>query len=100
MKTAFITGADQGIGYGFTLKLLEEGWQVFATSRKPLQDLPVHRNLEWIALELTDDISIQNAFSSVTGKADSIDLLVNNAGVNKDTVARNQKENRSFGFLR
>ncbi len=92
MKTAFITGADQGIGYGFALKLLEEGWQVFATSRKPVQDLPVHQNLEWIPLELTEDASIQKAFSLVAGKADTIDLLVNNAGVNKDTVAQNKKE--------
>ncbi|WKZ25100.1 MAG: SDR family NAD(P)-dependent oxidoreductase [Patescibacteria group bacterium] len=92
MKTALITGANQGVGYGFVSKLLGEGWRVFATTRKSIENLPALQNLEWMSLELTDDESIQKAFSLVAGKTDRIDLIVNNAGVNKDTATQNQKE--------
>jgi len=92
MKTAFVTGADQGIGEGFVKQLLKDGWMVFATSRKSVKDLPTHENLEWVSLELFEDDSIKNAFQFVSDKTDTIDLLINNAGINKDTATNNQKE--------
>lgn len=92
MKTALITGANQGLGYGFVEHLLEKGWKVFGGTRKITPDLPSHENLIWIPLELGSDESIRNAVEEIKKHTSALDLLVNNAGLNKDTVAPNQKE--------
>ncbi len=92
MKRALITSAHQGIGSGFLEYLLEKGFQVFSATRKDIDQQIKHPNLEWLHLELTDNKSIESAFKLVSKKADCIDLLVNNAGVNKVTATNNHKE--------
>lgn len=92
MKTAFITGGNQGLGSGFVDQLLENGWKVFASTRKKDVGLRVHENLEWLYLELEDDRSIDEVGEYVVRSTDTIDLLINNVGVNKDTATGNKKE--------
>lgn len=100
MKTAVVTGANQGLGSGFVEYLLEQGWKVYATTRVHTEDLISHENLIWVELELSSDESISNAFETISREVDSIDLLINNAGINKDTATKNHKEKVStLGFL-
>jgi len=100
MKKALVTGANQGIGSGFVEYLLENNWKVFATTRKETKDVYQHANLTWLPLELTSDKSITHLVEVVTQTVDSLDLLVNNAGINKDTATGNQKEKvGTFGYL-
>lgn len=95
MKSAFITGANQGLGYGFVEYLLEEGWRVFGGVRKKTSLLPSAENLSWIEIELSDDESIARAVAQVREQTEAIDLLINNAGINKDTATDNHKEKAS-----
>ena len=92
MKNAIVTGAEQGIGSGFVEVLLEKGWRVFGTTRKDPSELPVHDNLTWVPLDLCEDASIKKAYEHIAAETSTLDLLINNAGINKDTATNGQKE--------
>ncbi len=92
MKSALVTGGNQGLDLGFVEHLLADGWQVFATTRTDTSHLFHHPNLKWIQLDLGSDESIHTAFEVVSHEIASLDLLINNAGINKDTATNNHKE--------
>jgi NAD(P)-dependent dehydrogenase (short-subunit alcohol dehydrogenase family) len=92
MKSALVTGGNQGLGLGFVEHLLAEGWQVFATTRTDTSHLMHHPNLKWIQLDLGSDESLLKAFLTVSSEITSLDVLINNSGINKDTATHNHKE--------
>ncbi|MDD4989055.1 MAG: SDR family NAD(P)-dependent oxidoreductase [Candidatus Pacebacteria bacterium] len=92
MKAAFITGADRGLGRGFVDFLLQEGYIVFAGVLEKGGDLPQAQNFFPIPLDVTDDVSIELAVMRVLQQTSSLHLLINNAGVNKNTATGNQKD--------
>jgi NAD(P)-dependent dehydrogenase (short-subunit alcohol dehydrogenase family) len=91
MKAAFVTGANKGLGSGFVEQLLKKDYRVFGGTRHIGANIQ-QENLTWIPLELESDASIAQAAKSVLGSVDSIDLLINCAGVNKDTATDGHKE--------
>lgn len=100
MTSAFITGANRGLGYGFVEYLLGEGLMVFGGTRKVDDTLPVRENLFWIECDVTSDESLDRAVQAVQAKIGSLSLLINNAGTNKDTIPQDDKDMVSrFGFL-
>lgn len=100
MKSAFITGANRGLGYGFVEYLLGEGYLVFGGTRKIDESLPAHENLIWVECDVTSDESLDRAVQAVQEKTESLTLLVNNAGTNKDTIPQGDKDMVSkFGSL-
>ncbi len=85
MPTAFITGANRGIGLEFVRQYAEDGWRVHAACRDPEAatelgsiggDVTVH------ALDVADDGQIEALARKLKGEP--IDLLINNAGVLDD----------------
>lgn len=85
MPTAFITGANRGIGLEFVRQYAEDGWRVHAACRDPGAatelgsiggDVTVH------ALDVADDGQIEALARKLKGEP--IDLLINNAGVLDD----------------
>ena len=90
MKTAVITGASRGIGSEFVVRLLENGWRVYAGFRqdKHRLDLIENENLIVHQLDVTDNDSIEVFAGNINH---SVDLLINNAGV-PDGRWRNIKE--------
>lgn len=100
MKTAFITGANRGLGYGFVEHLLSEGYLIFGGTRKVDDTLPARENLFWIECDVMSDESLDKAVLAVQAKAESLNLLINNAGTNKDTIPQGDKDMVSkFGSL-
>lgn len=100
MKSAFITGANRGLGYGFAEYLSSNGFLVFAGTRKITDALPQHDNLIWIECDVTNDASIDKAFETIKTKTDSLTFLINNADVNKDTIPEGDKDLVStLGYL-
>lgn len=91
MPRAFVTGANRGIGLALTQALLERGWTVTATCRRPdrasdLMDLAgrFEEQLEVEVLDVDDFPAIEALAGRMRGV--SIDVLVNNAGVaHRDT---------------
>lgn len=91
MKYALVTGASRGLGKGFVDHLLSEGYFVFAGARH-ITERPDNPNLEYIELDVTSDASINQAYEKVSAKTNHLDLLVNNAGVNKRSATGEQPE--------
>lgn len=106
-KKVVITGGNRGIGFALVTKFLAEGFQVIATSRTG--EIPVlnHPNLFVVTLEITSEDSIQRAVSDIRAKFQTIDLLINNAGVGLDLdqyhpeidIIKSTFETNVFGLL-
>jgi NAD(P)-dependent dehydrogenase (short-subunit alcohol dehydrogenase family) len=82
-KTAIVTGASSGIGLGITQALLERGWRVVATSRAISKSADLKPSPDLVLID--GDAGNKETAVKVVGAAlnhfDSIDLLVNNAGI-------------------
>jgi len=84
MGTYLVTGIGRGIGRELTRILLNRGDRVIGTLRDPNQALPelgefiASGQLTLLALDVRDEASIRAAAASLN---ESIDVLVNNAGV-------------------
>jgi NAD(P)-dependent dehydrogenase (short-subunit alcohol dehydrogenase family) len=93
MKVALVTGAGKGIGKGFADFLSANGYIVYAgvhkLSHKNSEKQPNIRTLE---LDVQDDSSIAQAVEVIKKEQGRIDLLVNNAGLNKDSATSGHKE--------
>jgi NAD(P)-dependent dehydrogenase (short-subunit alcohol dehydrogenase family) len=85
--TAFITGADRGLGLALCVGLLERGWRVFAGQYMP--DWPELETLagkypellSLVPLDVASLASAKAAAQTVSQAVDHLDLLINNAGV-------------------
>src|SRR4029453_15442630 len=79
VKRVFITGASSGIGLAIAKLLVAGGHEVWGTSRN-LERIPKLPRLHAIRLDLSDRLSIENAFNAALAEAGSLDVLINNAG--------------------
>jgi short-subunit dehydrogenase len=75
-RTALVTGASSGIGAAVAAALAERGYRVVGTSRNPDSIKEKIEGVEYLALDLTDDASIE----ACARAAGDVDVLVNNAG--------------------
>ncbi|GAB1468078.1 beta-ketoacyl-ACP reductase [Candidatus Cloacimonadota bacterium] len=89
-KTAFVTGGDKGIGRGIVQVLAEAGYRVifsYKSNEKGAQELEAeYASVHAVQCDLADNASIANALQTITAIASSIDVLVNNVGIDRDGV--------------
>jgi len=78
-KVILITGGSSGIGKAIGEFLSEKGYCVYGTSRNP-QKYPKSK-FQLIALDVTDGKSILTCVQTIIEKENSLDILINNAGV-------------------
>ncbi|HEX8018818.1 oxidoreductase [Mucilaginibacter sp.] len=110
-KVWLVTGASKGLGLALVKKLLGEGYKVAATSRN-LSDLnkavDVHsEQFLPLAVNLTNEDSVQEAVELTVKTFGKIDVVVNNAGYGllggieelTDREARDNFEVNVFGSL-
>ncbi len=77
-KVVFITGISSGFGRKTAELLAAKGHIVYGTVRKETE---IQTGINLLKMDLTDQISIQEAVSSVIQKEGKIDVLINNAGM-------------------
>jgi NAD(P)-dependent dehydrogenase (short-subunit alcohol dehydrogenase family) len=88
LKSVLITGGTDGLGRAAALLLAERGYRVFAGGRDAeklasLDKLARERKLtvKPIELDVSNDASIDHSISEIERSGNSIDVLVNNAGI-------------------
>lgn len=79
MKTAVVTGANQGIGLALCRELLARNYQVIATCRRPSRELESTQAEVISGIDVTNPSSVEMLGRHLGGRP--LDLLVNNAGV-------------------
>jgi NAD(P)-dependent dehydrogenase (short-subunit alcohol dehydrogenase family) len=89
MKSALITGANKGIGFETVKILSNQGLFVYVGSRdinkgnEAVQQLTKqgYKNLKAIAIDVTNNDSIEEAKTLVEKEQGKLDVLINNAGI-------------------
>ncbi|AHN27008.1 3-oxoacyl-[acyl-carrier protein] reductase [Gilliamella apicola] len=95
-KIALVTGASRGIGRAIAEKLVACGATVIgtATTEKGAEAISQYldKNGKGLALNVTDEASIESVISTVKAEFGDIDILVNNAGITRDNLLMRMKE--------
>ena len=89
MKTALITGANKSIGFETARQLLRQGFYVYLGSRDLENGQQAVENLkaegldqvEAVRINVGDAESVAAARRAIGEKTDSLDVLINNAGI-------------------
>lgn len=95
VKIALVTGAMGGIGTEICRQLVEDGYKVLATHRPGKEDAAQQwledesfnsGKLNLLALDVTDSTSCVETLKQVMKDYGTIDVLVNNAGITRDSA--------------
>ena len=85
MKTALVTGGTRGIGLSTAQKFIEQGWNVYITSRKEENleaVLSENSQLKGFVARADDLAAASETCRKIVDETGSIDVLINNAGTN------------------
>ncbi len=96
-KIALVTGASKGIGAAIALELAKNGCVVMINFNRSLEDarkvLEEARKYtpqsEIIKCDVSRKEDVENMFQQISQKHKKLDVLVNNAGINKDRTLKN-----------
>ncbi len=89
-KTILVTGATDGIGYQTALELAQAGHKILVHGRNPekskntakkIENLSSNTEVEAVWADLTDFKQIEQLAGTIKNNYDSLDVLINNAGV-------------------
>src|SRR5689334_19524699 len=108
-KAVLITGCSTGIGRATAERLADRGWTVYATARRPetIEDLRA-KGCKTLALDVTDEQSMETAVREVEAAEGAVGVLVNNAGYSQSGAVesvklddvRAQFDTNVFGLIR
>jgi NAD(P)-dependent dehydrogenase (short-subunit alcohol dehydrogenase family) len=108
-RVALVTGASAGIGKAIVRRLLADGWTVYGAARRVgnMADIQAE-GARVLALDVTEEASLEAAVNDVLANEGHIDALVNNAGYGSYGAiedvplaeARRQFEVNVFGVAR
>ena len=86
-KVALVTGGNGGIGLGMAQGLAKAGAHVIVAARNAQKSAAAVESLKALgsdsfalALDVTDEASVQKAFDETAARCGRLDILVNNAG--------------------
>jgi len=98
-KVVLLTGASRGIGAGIALELGKQGAILYGTATSQKGATSITQKLksngingQGLVLNVNNNISIQNAIDHINEVSEGINILVNNAGITKDTLLMRMKD--------
>ena len=85
MKNIFVTGGNRGIGKGL-VEIFSENYKVFFSARDEQKAISVmesvgNENIDYVTMDVADGESVSKGIELLKKKTDSIDILINNAGI-------------------
>jgi NAD(P)-dependent dehydrogenase (short-subunit alcohol dehydrogenase family) len=106
-KAVLITGCSTGIGRATAQHLATRGWTVYATARR-VESIGDLQGCRQLALDVTDEASMQAAVDTVVSEHGAVGVLINNAGYSQSGAVesvpmdevRRQFETNVFGLVR
>jgi 3-oxoacyl-[acyl-carrier protein] reductase len=97
-KTAFVSGASQGIGRACALALAKMGARIALAARNEAKLEAVAAEIEAAGgqaksflMDVSDEASIQAAAKAAVAHFGTVEILVNNAGITRDTLLLRMK---------
>ena len=97
-KTAFVSGASQGIGRACALTLAKMGARVALAARNEAKLEAVAAEIETAGgqakpflMDVSEEASIQAAAKAAIAHFGAVEILVNNAGITRDTLLLRMK---------
>ena len=94
MKSVLITGVSRGIGLGIAKEFIQNDYFVFGTSRSKfdLAKALESSNCKHLIVDVNDRDSIASVMKDIPGENNTLDCLVNNAGITADQLFIRMKD--------
>jgi 3-oxoacyl-[acyl-carrier protein] reductase len=96
-QVALVTGASRGIGCAIAATLADQGVKVVGTATSAngadaISDALAARGGRGIVLDVTDGTALDAAIDAIVKQHGALHILVNNAGITRDTLAMRMKD--------
>ena len=97
-QAALVTGASRGIGRAIALALAQQCVRVSGTATTPAgaqalaQALAGYEGCDGLVLDVNDAAALEATVEAVVRRHGAIHILVNNAGITRDTLAMRMKD--------
>ena len=98
-QIALVTGASRGIGAAIAMELGKQGATVIGTATTESGAASISATLagagikgEGMALNVNDAVQIEASLKAISDKYGDVSVLVNNAGITRDTLLMRMKD--------